>query len=690
MLINMKENGIGRSWLRILLSIPLRFKITIPYLIVASLLAGLAAYQVARTFVLTLEDRFQAQLQDASFRVADGFLEVEEAHLSGIRTIAYTLGVPEAVSSGDTSVLTDLIFPQVVNSQLYFVEVLDEKGNPLITWHRSGDTLDYSKHQTADYRQWSSVQAVLSGQVDELGDKYAEVVSPRWGLSIYTAGPILLNGELVGVLLIGTPLSELVPNLAINSLSNVTAYGPDGYRAKSTYENDEPIPVVSESIKEHLASDSDVALTRSFTSGSREYFEAVDVIYLRGEPSGWYYGVALPKSLVQDTGVPALLPFVGIFVIGVVVLIALGIVVAQLIAIPVFRLLNASERVGSGDFNTQVDVYTDDEIGMLTKSFNQMVLELRQREFVREMFGRMVSQDVSEAVLMGDLALGGETRFVSVLFTDVRGFTSMSEKFPPDDVIALLNQFFGIITEATRRNQGVINHFGGDSVLAVFGAPIERPPAETLWQVISTALDIRRGMVELNAARISNDLEPLRYGVGINSGEVTAGKVGTEDRFHYTVIGDVVNVAARLQGISRQFPRTPLLIPDEGMLTARNESSFEFQYLGEFRLKGKERAVPTYAVVGDYASYPPEFTAYDDFPYPKTEAFLACYLYCLGYSYDVIGKTLQIKVEMIERWIDIAIDNYDTVSEILFEMYDLSSDQLSVLQREEVPLLEVV
>jgi adenylate cyclase len=684
----MKVNEMGRSWLRILLSIPLRLKITIPYLVVASLLAGLASYQVAHTFVMTLEERFRAQLQDASYRVAEGLLGVEENHLAGLRTIAFTLGVPEAVKSGDINSLMDLIYPQIVNNQLYYVDLLDEDGNPLITWHREGETLDYINNQTTDYSNWSSVQAVLSGQVDDLGDKYAEIVSPRWGQSIYTAGPIILNGDTVGVLLIGTPVSKLVPELAINSLSNVTVYDSKGFRTKSTFENNEPIPVVGEAILENLASDSIVTYTRSFGSGTREYIEAVDNVYLRGVPSGWYYGVALPTSLVQDAGVPALLPLIAIFVIGVVVLIALGAVVAQLIAVPVFRLLNASERVGSGDFETQVDVYADDEIGMLTDSFNQMVQELQQREFVREMFGRMVSQDVSEAILMGGLALGGETRFVSVLFTDVRGFTSMSEKFPPDDVINLLNQFFGIITQATRKNQGVINHFGGDSVLAVFGAPIERPPEETLWQVISTALDIRRGMVELNAERISKGLEPLRYGVGINSGEVIAGKIGTEDRFHYTVIGDVVNVAARLQGISRQFPRTPLLIPDDGMHSVKENSLFEFQYLGEFRLKGKEKAVPTYAVVGDETSYPAEFTAYDDFPYPKTEAFLACYLYCLGYSLEVIGKTLQINVEMVGRWIDIAAENFEIVSDVLSNLYGLSPDWLSYLRQDELSLVK--
>ncbi len=674
-----------RSWARILLSVPLRLKITVPYLIVASMLAGLAIYQVSRTFITTLEERFEAQLQDASFRVADGIFQAEEGHLNAVRTIAFTVGVPEAVADQDAAEIENLVFPQVVNNELFLTNILDANGLPLASWQRMGDNLDYTEGQKTDFLNWTSVQLVLNGYTDEGGDKFSEIVETPWGLSVYTAGPIMLNDELVGVVLVGSPLSVLVPDLAISSLSNVTIYRSDGYRIKSTFANDEPIPVLSHSIFEQLASSSELAPTRNLASGSREYVEAIDVIYLRAEPSGWYYGVALPKSLVRDAGIPALLPLVAIFVFGVIALIALGIAVAQLIAVPIFRLLDASEQVGGGDFGTQVDIYTDDEIGQLTDGFNRMVQELHQREFVREMFGRMVSKDVSEAALKGELALGGETRYVSVLFTDVRGFTSLSEKFSPNDVIILLNQFFAIISDSTNKYQGVINHFGGDSVLAVFGAPIVRTPAEALRQAIFTALEIRWGIAELNAGRISRGDAPLRYGVGINSGSVIAGNIGTKDRFHYTVIGDVVNVAARLQGISRQFPRTPLLIPELAVKSVDPDGDLlDIQPLGEFRLKGKENPVSTYAIVGSRSSISPDFTVFDETPYPRSEALLACYLYCKGYSSSVIAETLQLAEQTVDRWVEIASENLDEVGLILVNENNLPRNLLSRLERNDL------
>ena len=535
------------------------------------------------------------------------------------------------------------------------------------------------------FSNWKSVQLVLNGTSDEVGDKFSEIVETPWGLSIYTAGPILINDEIVGVLLVGSPLSELVPELAINSLSNVTVYKSNGYRAKSTFDNDEPLPVVSKMIFDQLSSSSDLAPTRNLESGSREYVEAVDIFYLRSEPSGWLYGVALPKSLVRDAQIPNLLPLIAIFVFGVLVVIFLGVSVAQLIAVPIFRLLDASEQVGGGDFDTHVEIYTDDEIGQLTNGFNRMVQELHQREFVREMFGRMVSPDVSEAVLKGELALGGETRHVSVLFTDVRGFTSLSEKFSPNDVITLLNQFFAIIADATNKYQGVINHFGGDSVLAVFGAPIVRSPIEALRQAIFTALDIRWGIAELNAGRIMNGNAPLRYGVGINSGSVIAGNIGTQDRFHYTVIGDVVNVAARLQGVSRQFPRTPLLIPELAVKSVDpNGTLLDIQHLGDFRLKGKEVPVNTYAIIGSRSNIPPDFSVFDEIPYPKSEALLACFLYCKGYSTSVIAETLQLAEQIIKRCIEIASANLDEVGTILVNENNLPRNLLSRLGSEDL------
>jgi hypothetical protein len=167
----------------------------------------------------------------------------------------------------------------------------------------------------------------------------------------------------------------------------------------------------------------------------------------------------------------------------------------------------------------------------------------------------------------------------------------------------------------------------------------------------------------------------LRFGLGINSGSVIAGNVGTEDRFEYTVIGDVVNIAARLQGISRQFPRTPLLLPATGVEIVRGKDVYEFQYLGEFRLRGKTNVVQTYAIVGLNSHIPKNFTLFDGFPYSRHEALLSVYLHCIGFDPEVIGETLQLNEQTVERWIEIANDNVDIVSKIISDNFKLPIEE---------------
>ncbi len=670
-----------RSILNFLLSLPLRFKIAIPYLIVASLLAGLATYLVGRSFVSTLEDRFRGQLEDASIRVSEGVLDVEAAHLYTLRTIAFTLGVPNAVADQDIDALRTLVFPHIVNDQLYFVDVLGADGAPLATWHRIEGTSEYRENETASYLEWPLVRTVLAGESDDMGDKYVDIVETPWGLAVYTVGPIRTEEGQQGVLLIGTPVSEMIFDLSKLGIANTTLYNSSGEALVSTFDV-AALDSLGDELRSGLPDAEEALLAREVSINQRGYIEAVEDLTLRGQPSGWFLGVALSESLVKEAQGPTTWQLIAIFAVGILALIGLGVVVAQLIAGPVFRLLDASQQVGTGNLDVHVDVQAEDEIGLLTRGFNRMVVDLQQREFIREMFGRMVSEDVREAVLQNQVVLGGEMRDVTILFTDVRGFTSMSEKISPGEVVALLNQFFNIVTAATHKHHGGVNHFGGDSVLAVFGAPIERPLEETIQHAVLAAIDIWRGMTELNARRIQDGLFPLRFGIGINSGPVVAGNIGSEDRFTYTVIGDVVNIAARLQNVSRQYPHTPLLIPVSGVEAVKDKLEVEFQYLSDVSLKGKERPVPIYAILGSTEFIPPDLDIFDSEQYPKMDVLMACYLYCLSYPPQTIAETLQFDISVVSDWLEFASENVQALGQILIDGFDLSPDQTRRLELE--------
>jgi class 3 adenylate cyclase len=241
----------------------------------------------------------------------------------------------------------------------------------------------------------------------------------------------------------------------------------------------------------------------------------------------------------------------------------------------------------------------EDERQRVEQALQKSRAELdRQREFMRDLLGRMISEEVREALLLDQVQLGGDVKVVSVLFTDIRQFTTFAESHSPQEVLGVLNNYFSIVDGAVREAGGMINKFGGDSAMAIFGAPIGLPPAETARRAIHAALSIRTHLTEFNARRLQANLEPLTIGMGINTGEVITGKVGSEDRFEYTVIGDTVNVAARVQSLTDEFTDSNILITN-GTYDAFDERE---QLLvvdhGAVTLKGKTKSVRIYGVIG--------------------------------------------------------------------------------------------
>ena len=200
--------------------------------------------------------------------------------------------------------------------------------------------------------------------------------------------------------------------------------------------------------------------------------------------------------------------------------------------------------VEQGDLDVEVVVYDGTEIGLLQSGFNQMVSGLREREHLRDLFGRHVGKDVAAAAADGSVELGGETRVVSVLFVDLVGSTTFAAEKSPAEVVAMLNRFFAVVVDEVDQRHGLVNKFVGDAVLAIFGAPVELPGHA------GAALSAARAM----AARLAEEVPEIGAGIGVATGEVVAGNVGHQSRFEYTVIGDAVNTAARLTDLAKEVP----------------------------------------------------------------------------------------------------------------------------------------
>jgi len=224
----------------------------------------------------------------------------------------------------------------------------------------------------------------------------------------------------------------------------------------------------------------------------------------------------------------------------------LGVVLSRGLTRPVKALVAATGRVAKGDYGTEVRVTSRDEIGTLADAFNDMTRGLLLRERYRSVLNKVVSQDVAEELLKGEVELGGENRLVTVLFADIRGFTALTEGMEPQAVIGLLNECMEYLSSAIDAEGGVVDKFIGDEVMAVFGAPVTQE--DHARRALRAALRMRGGMEAFNAIRAGRGEAPLGIGVGINSGIAVAGNMGSKNRLNYTVVGDMVNLASRLAG----------------------------------------------------------------------------------------------------------------------------------------------
>ncbi len=244
-------------------------------------------------------------------------------------------------------------------------------------------------------------------------------------------------------------------------------------------------------------------------------------------------------------------------------------ILAWLTATPVRVVRAALKRVEDGDLRGDLVVFDGTELGELQRGFNAMVDGLRERERVRDLFGRHVGREVAAAAERDMPQLGGEERHVAVVFIDVIGSTQLVTSRPAAEVVQLLNRFFAVIVEEVDRHHGLVNKFEGDAVLAVFGAPnhLDRPEDQAL------------GAARAIADRLESEVPEIKAGIGVTAGTAVAGNVGAKERFEYTVIGEPVNEAARLCELAKNEPRR--LLASSGTINASSDDEQARWSLGD-------------------------------------------------------------------------------------------------------------
>ena len=282
-----------------------------------------------------------------------------------------------------------------------------------------------------------------------------------------------------------------------------------------------------------------------------------------------------------------------IALVAVIGLIA-AIVVSGSISGPLIELSGMARRVQEGDLQAGVDVRSVDEVGVLADAFNTMTAGLRERERERDVFGRVVTPEVRELLLSDQLELGGETRRVTVLFSDIRGFSTVAEAMSPQELVTFLNEYLTEMTNAIRPWGGYINNFIGDAIVAVFGAPVGQTDKE--WRAVAAALAMRERLALLNQRRVARGESPIDNGVGIGTGEAVAGQIGSLERLMYTVIGDTVNVAQRLSDLNKEYAECDVFVSADTYQELDKVTRDKAKHMGETKVKGRVASVDVYGL----------------------------------------------------------------------------------------------
>ncbi|MGL1893682.1 MAG: adenylate/guanylate cyclase domain-containing protein [Spirochaetaceae bacterium] len=219
---------------------------------------------------------------------------------------------------------------------------------------------------------------------------------------------------------------------------------------------------------------------------------------------------------------------------------------------PIKGLLKATEMIASEDFNLDIKSEQNDELGYLTDRVIEMAHSLKEKQHIKETFGRMVDPRVRDMLLSGEIKLGGERKYAAVLFCDIRGFTQYSEYRDEADVVNSLNEHLAQMERCIVEQNGMINKFLGDGLLALFGLPIETENPS--MDALKAAMEMIKINKILNISRIKNGKEKWHLGIGIHYGPVLAGNIGSPTRMEYTAIGNTVNTASRIQEFSKKYP----------------------------------------------------------------------------------------------------------------------------------------
>ncbi len=313
---------------------------------------------------------------------------------------------------------------------------------------------------------------------------------------------------------------------------------------------------------------------------------------MRGLDGSYGAVIALDITDIRDVVRHNLLLAVCVLAGATLLSLALGARVASVMSQALSRVNTALLKLQRHEYAHVDMIRTGDELENLAVGFNAMIDGLQERDKLRATFGKYMTQTVMEHLMNGKVQLGGETLTVTILFSDIRSFTTISEQMnDAQALVALLNEYFTEMVSIVIQEDGVVDKYIGDAIMAVFGAPVSK--SDDAVRAVRAAVRMRKALAELNERLVARGVPPLRTGIGLHTGEVVAGNIGSEERMEYTVIGDAVNLASRLETATKELGVDVLISADTYALV---KDSCTAEPLHKITVKGRLEPVMLYAV----------------------------------------------------------------------------------------------
>ncbi len=376
---------------------------------------------------------------------------------------------------------------------------------------------------------------------------------------------------------------DIFETFMVNSRGDVIAH-PDG-KIVLSHGNYINLPIVEEMLKSKL------------DNGQKRYSDAEGEYRLGSFKKIGFGGLGIIATVSEDRAFRAVYQIQRRNILIMVIVLNIGILIvyffSKTITTPIVRLLGATKEIEKGNFRVDIVPTSGDEIGALTTSFVAMGRGLEEREKLKDTFGRFVNKEIAEMVLKGEVKLGGERKMATVFFSDIRQFTAISEKLEPEEVVEFLNQYMTRMVNCVEVTNGVVDKFIGDAIMAVWGAPVSY--GNDTENAINGALMMRNELMGFNKGRGGPKKPVIQIGCGINTGPVLAGQIGSEQRMEYTVIGDTVNLASRIEQLNKPFG-TDILISEETCSQIKHR--FLVEPMQKIKVKGKAEPQQIFAVLG--------------------------------------------------------------------------------------------